>query len=216
MIRNLSGLIATYLLGSIPTAYILGKMLRRIDVRRHGSGNIGATNAFRVLGKKLGTAVLLIDIAKGFAAVALAQNIFYEPVPQVSLNAYICCAALTVVAGHNWTVFLGFKGGKGMATSLGTLLAFSVWIPGFAGTLLITIALWAFVFLVGGFVSLASIAAAVALVPAALFFQVPREIVVFLGVLSMLAIIRHKSNIVRLIQKQESRFNTRNLFRKSS
>ena len=213
MIRLFSGLLAFYLLGSIPSAYILGRLLRRVDVRRHGSGNVGATNAFRVLGKKIGTLVLLADIGKGFAAVALAQRFFYEPDAQISLNVYLCCAALTVVAGHNWTVFLGFKGGKGMATSLGALLAFSVWVPGFAGTLLTIIALWVVVFLVSGYVSLASVAASALLTPSALFFEVNGEVVVFLALLSAFGLIRHKSNIMRLLQKKENRFNTRR-FRK--
>ncbi len=215
MLSIFLGLIVSYLLGSIPTAFLLGRMLRKIDIRQHGSGNVGTTNAFRVLGKRIGTAVLLTDIAKGFAAVRLSQSLFYEPIPEISLNTYLCCAALTVVAGHNWTLFLGFKGGKGMATSLGALLAFAVLIPGFAGTLSCMLALWCVVFLVSGYVSLASVTAAVFLTPTAIFFHVPKEVVVFLAILSILAVFRHKSNIVRLLQKKENRFNTRRLFRKT-
>ncbi len=215
MLSIFQGLIVSYLLGSIPTAFLMGRILRKIDIRQHGSGNVGATNAFRVLGKKIGTAVLLADIAKGFAAVGLAKNLFYEPVPEISLNAYLCCSALTVVAGHNWTVFLSFKGGKGMATSLGALLAFAVLIPGFAGTLLTMLTFWCVVFLVSGYVSLASVAAAILLVPTAIFFHVPKEVIAFLGILSILAVFRHKSNIIRLLQKSENRFNTRRLFKKT-
>jgi len=216
MLTLFLGWVVSYLLGSIPTAFVLGKAIRKIDVRRHGSGNVGATNAFRVLGKKVGTTVLLTDILKGFCAVELARNVFYEPTPHLSLNVYLCCAALCVVAGHNWTIFLGFKGGKGMATSLGTLLAFSFLVQGFAVTLLSVVLLWGVVFLVSGYVSLASVTAAVFLTPAALFFRVPKEIVVFLALLSILALFRHKSNIHRLLHKKENRFNTRKLFRQAS
>jgi len=215
MLNIFLGLIVSYLLGSIPTAFLLGKVLRKIDIRRHGSGNVGATNAFRVLGKKIGTAVLLADIVKGFAAVALAQGFFYEPLPEISLNTYLCCTALTVVAGHNWTLFLSFKGGKGMATSLGALLAFTVLIPGFAGTLTCMLVFWCVVFLVSGYVSLASVTAAIFLTPTAIFFRVPKEVAVFLAILSIVALFRHKSNILRLLQKKESRFNTRRLFKKT-
>jgi len=215
MLNILLGLVVSYLLGSIPTAFLLGRMLRKIDIRRHGSGNVGATNAFRVLGKGIGTAVLAIDIAKGFAAVALGQALFYKPVPHISLNTYLCCVALTVVAGHNWTLFLGFKGGKGMATSLGALAAFAVFIPGFAGTLACMLALWGIVFLVSGYVSLASVLTALLLTPTAVLFRVPKEIIVFLTVLSVLAVFRHKANIVRLLQKKENRFNTRRFFKKT-
>ncbi len=215
MLSIFLGLIVSYLLGSIPTAFLLGRILRKIDIRQHGSGNVGATNAFRVLGKKIGTTVLLTDIVKGFAAVGLAKNLFYETVPEIGLNTYLCCTALTVVAGHNWTVFLGFKGGKGMATSLGALLAFAVLIQGFAGTLLSMLAFWCVVFLVSGYVSLASVASAILLAPTAIFFHVPDEVVVFLGILSILALFRHKSNIIRLIQKSENRFNTHRFFKKT-
>jgi len=215
MLSIFLGLIVSYLLGSVPTAFLLGRTLRRIDIRQHGSGNVGATNAFRVLGKKIGTAVLLGDTAKGFAAVWMCQAFFYEPAPEISLNTYLCCAALTVVAGHNWTLFLGFKGGKGMATSLGALLAFAALIPGFAVTLSCMLALWIVVFLVSGYVSLASVTTALFLAPAAIFFHVPKDVTVFLVPLSLLALIRHKSNIIRLLQKKENRFNTRRLFRKT-
>ena len=105
-----------YLIGSIPVAYIFGRVLKGLDIREHGSGNMGATNAFRVLGKGPGTMVLILDILKGIIPVTLLANVFGL---RDALSLVIISVA--AVAGHNWTVFLGFKGGKGMATSLGIL-----------------------------------------------------------------------------------------------
>ena len=107
-------------------AYIFGRVLKNLDIREHGSGNMGATNAFRVLGKGPGTIVLILDIIKGIIPVTVLANVFGL---EDALSLVIISVA--AVAGHNWTVFLGFKGGKGMATSLGVLIGLAIQLPGF-------------------------------------------------------------------------------------
>ena len=214
--KALTGLLISYLLGSIPVAYCLGKFSKGIDLRKHGSGNLGATNAFRVLGKKIGAAVLLLDISKGLIAVLLADYYFYPEGLGIDKNVFACLASIAVVSGHNWTIFLGFKGGKGIATSLGVLIAFSILVEGFFWLLIVGVFLWLVTFLMSGFVSLASVICSIILPFLAIFFSLPKEIVVFLLILSVLSIIRHKPNIIRLLQKKESRFDTRSLLKKIS
>ena len=117
VLKIVFAVIASYLIGAIPTAYIFGRVLKKIDIRQHGSGNVGATNAFRILGKGPGAAVLLIDVLKGAIVTSLVADIFglTDPLMRVFLGVVVVC-------GHNWTVFLNFKGGKGIATSLGVLV----------------------------------------------------------------------------------------------
>ena len=183
--------------------------MRGIDLRQHGSGNLGATNAFRVLGKTIGTTVLFLDIFKGTAAVLLAKLIFICEGMPISINLFLCLAAISVVCGHNWTIFLGFKGGKGVATSLGVLIAFSVLIEKFIWLVTCVVMLWLFIFLISGFVSLASVISSIFLPLFSIIFKLPFEIFCFLSILAILSLFRHKSNITRLLQKKENRFNPR-------
>src|SRR5665213_1068043 len=145
-----------YLIGSIPVAYIFGRVLKNLDIREHGSGNMGATNAFRVLGKGPGTAVLILDIIKGIIPVTLLANAF-----GLTDALSLVIIGVATVAGHNWTVFLGFKGGKGMATSLGVLIGLAIQFQVLRIILLWVTGTWLVFFLLFGFVSLASIVAAV-------------------------------------------------------
>lgn len=213
MPKLLAGLIISYLLGSIPTAYVFAKYLKNIDLRKHGSGNLGATNAFRVLGKGIGTTVLLLDILKGTIAVLLANSFFYDTGRWLSANIYISACAAAAVCGHNWTIFLKFKGGKGVATSLGALVGFSIIIPGMAGLLLLTLFSWIIIFLFSGFVSLASIICSLLLPVFSYILKLPNEITLLLGLLGAFSVLRHKLNIKRLLQNKENRFNTKNLFK---
>ncbi len=186
--------IVSYLIGSIPTGFLWGKA-RGIDIRTIGSGNIGATNVMRALGKGQGIVVLLIDAAKGFLPVFFAPRIF----PDLDRNVLqiVCCTA--AIAGHNWTCWLNFKGGKGIATSAGALLG-AIWLP-----LLCALAVWGIVFVVFRYVSVASISAAVAM-PVATWLLVPdmpwRIATTILGVV---AIYKHRSNIRRLMAGTENR-----------
>src|SRR3989338_6376943 len=115
------GIILGYLMGAIPTGYIFGRALAGIDIRQHGSGNLGATNVLRVLGKGPGFLVLVLDILKGMLAVALIPDL-------LGLTGTFdrVVLAIAAVCGHNWTVFLNFKGGKGIATSFGVLLGLMI------------------------------------------------------------------------------------------
>jgi len=136
------------------------------------------------------------------------------PQTGISLPFYLCLSAVCAVAGHNWTIFLGFKGGKGVATSLGVLIAFSILIDRFFILVLLVTGLWLILFLATGFVSLASVICSAALPLLGLILRLPASIKIFLIVLGIFSLVRHKANISRLLQKKESRFNTASLFKK--
>lgn len=186
--------VASYFLGSIPTGFLWAKA-RGIDIRKVGSGNIGATNVMRVLGKGPGITVLLIDAAKGFLPVFFASRLFLEV--DSRLLQITCC--ICVIAGHNWTCWLHFKGGKGVATSAGALLAFLP-LP-----LLCALGVWLLVFATGRYVSLASIGAAAAIPIATWFITKDVLLTVFTVVLGAVVIYKHKSNIRRLLAGTENR-----------
>ncbi len=198
-IKIILSLVISYLLGSIPTAYLFGR-LKGIDIRKHGSGNVGATNAFRVLGKWPGIFVLVIDAAKGVLATTVVGDIF-------ALNSvtYRVLLAVAVVAGHNWTVFLQFKGGKGMATSLGVLIGLTIEIAQIRPVLLLSVLIWLACFLLTGFVSLASLVAATFLPLWMLILNQSFELVALGVVFCIFIVLRHRSNIKRLINHKEPR-----------
>lgn len=192
--------IAAYLLGAIPTAYIFGRLLKGLDIRQHGSGNMGATNAFRVLGKGPGIAVLLIDIVKGIIPVAVIS-----PALGVADPLGLVIVGLIAVAGHNWTCFLQFKGGKGIATSLGVLIGLTLEISGLRPVLLGTVGVWLVLFLAFGYVSLASLAAAIALPIFAIMCNAPFAVISLAIFLCVFIVLRHRSNLGRLLKGQENR-----------
>lgn len=192
-----------YLLGSIPTGFLVARA-RGVDIRKAGSGNIGATNAFRVLGKGWGIAVLLMDFAKGLGACLLVPvvvrallNLSVENEGAVTLALV---AAVCAVLGHNFTCWLRFKGGKGIATSAGALAALLPW------ALLIGLAVWVILFALTRYVSLGSIAAALAL-PFATWFTTDGDLslTILATGLALMAILKHRSNIQRLLAGTESR-----------
>ncbi len=197
-------IISSYLLGSIPTAYLLGKALKGIDIRKLGSGNTGATNAFRVLGKPIGISVLFFDILKGFIAVTVLASTLTQPLI-ISKEATVIILGLIAISGHIWPIFLRFKGGKGVATSLGVLLGLVLSIGDLRLVLLISLSSWIVLFLTTGFVSLASISSAIVFFLATFYLVDSIEIIIFSFVVAFFAIIRHKSNIYRLLGKKESR-----------
>lgn len=187
--------IISYLLGSIPTAYLMCKLLRGIDIRTVGSGNVGATNVARAVGKGAGIATLVLDILKGSIAVVCIPLIVGS---RSDLVKIVC--AIGVVCGHNWTIFLKFKGGKGVASTAGALIGLMpvVFLSGFC--------VWGIVFTIWRYVSLASIAAAVS-VPVFLFFYKEPLMYQVLGLaISIITIVRHKENIKRLLKRQEKKF----------
>lgn len=194
------GLLMSYLLGAIPTAYIWGKAFKGIDIREHGSGNVGATNVFRVMGKGPGIVVLIGDILKGAVAVAIVPDLFglTEIVHRVAM-------AVTVVIGHNWTVFLNFQGGKGIATSLGALIGLTMRVAVIRPVLLWTVAVWAASFMLTGFVSLASMIASFFLPMIMVWTNQPIEMICLGVIFCILVTLRHRPNIKRLIAGQEPR-----------
>src|SRR3989338_10699740 len=203
MLWIIPGILISYLIGSIPTAYIFGRLLKGIDIRKFGSGNVGATNALRVLGKPAGIAVLVLDILKGFVAVFFLGNIIAARITGISditarLLLGFCC-----ICGHNWTIFLRFKGGKGMATTLGVLLGLAVNAAGIKVVFALVILTWLVVFAIRRIVSLASILSGIAL-PLYMFLLKQPPILIYSSVLlSILIILRHKSNLKRLLQGME-------------
>jgi len=192
--------VVSYLLGSIPTAYLFARVTKGIDIRQHGSGNVGATNAFRVLGKLAGTIVLLIDILKGILATTLVADFFQfnSVLGRVVLGA-------VVVAGHNWTIFLQFKGGKGIATSLGVLIGIATTIVSIRPVLLATVLAWFITFFLSGFVSLSSIMASLILLIAMILTSQPLEIVCLGIVFCLWIVLRHRPNIKKLLSGTENR-----------
>jgi len=205
MVLTVVALLASYLLGSIPTAYLFGKVLKGVDIRKVGSGNVGATNALRVLGKGAGITVLFLDVLKGLVAVTLLANIFvYQPVLWQAQNLRIfmglCC-----ICGHNWTIFLQFKGGKGIATSFGVLSGLAMKVPGLNIVIGLIILSWFLVFFVFRIVSLASICSAIALVVLSFLFKLPLMLIYLNLLLCVFVIIRHKANLIRIFQGKEPR-----------
>ena len=190
----------SYLLGSIPFGYLLVRIIRGEDVRRSGSGNIGATNVARK-SRGLGVLTLLLDAAKGFLAVQVAALICRFPEHDPRLYRAMALSALLAIVGHMFPVWLGFRGGKGVATALGAFLRFS------AASVLIAVIIFFVVVLVSRRISLGSIVTA-ALFPVVASFFLPRDALI-LGLISaaaVLIIIRHHQNIRRLLSGQEPRF----------
>ena len=191
-----------YLLGSIPTGFLVAKA-RGVDIRTVGSGNIGATNVFRILGKAAGIFVLLADAAKGWVAVYVVARLFagwfYPEAGPSAREWFALCAGVAAILGHNYTCWLHFKGGKGIATSAGVLVAL-VPVP-----LLIILGVWISVFALSRYVSLASICASFVLPFAAWAFGESRTIILVTAALAALAIYKHKANIQRLLNGTENR-----------
>lgn len=201
LLMNVASLVlcflASYLLGSIPWGYLLLRWFKGIDIRRHGSGNIGFTNVLRTAGKPLGALTLILDAGKGWLAVAIiAPALGGEG---GNLEYFLIAAFLGAVAGHVFTPFLGFHGGKGIATGAGALLALS---PAAFG---VCIGLWLAVVALSRYVSLASVIAAAALPPAVYYFERRIALLIFMLLAVVLVIVRHAGNIRRLVRGEERR-----------
>jgi acyl phosphate:glycerol-3-phosphate acyltransferase len=202
-------LLGAYLLGSTPTGYTAARLLKGIDIREHGSGSTGATNVLRTLGTLPGLVVLLIDALKGYGAIALTHWLFnfainHQLIPP-TVNAatwlpwMVASAGLAVVLGHSKSIWLGFSGGKSVATSLGVLLAMS-WMVGLS-----TMGVFGLVFALSRIVSLSSIAGAIAVSLFTIFFHQPLAYILFALTGGFYVIWRHRSNIERLIAGTEPR-----------
>ncbi|MBR0358290.1 MAG: glycerol-3-phosphate 1-O-acyltransferase PlsY [Selenomonadaceae bacterium] len=182
----------SYLLGSIPNGLILGKAIWGVDLRQHGSKNIGATNAWRTIGKAGGISIFALDFLKGAVSAYLGLHLGGSEL------AGVLCGILAI-AGHSWSVFLAFKGGKGVATGLGVIAALMPMVT------LIVFAVWFAIVYFTGYVSLGSIIGA-ALVPIlTLFFGLHTEFLILGLIAAVFIIYRHKSNIERLLNGTESK-----------
>lgn len=192
------GLVLAYLLGSIPSAYVAGRMIKGIDLRQHGSGNLGATNVYRLLGAKVAATVLLFDAAKGALPVLLLPRLF--PSGSNAL-AWAIAYGLAAIAGHVRPIFLLWKGGgKGVATAGGVFAALAP-VPVLISTLVFAFVLWA-----SGYVSLGSLTAAAVLPIAVLVFMGPASPVFVVSVLiGVFVFWTHRANIGRLRRGEESR-----------
>lgn len=198
-------IILSYLAGSLPTSIIAGKVLKSIDIREHGSGNAGATNVFRVLGWKAASVVGIIDLLKGFVATVYISGIAFGDVP-VSHDIVRIAAGLSAVIGHIWTVFSGFKGGKGVLTVIGMFFGLS------PVSVILCIAVASTVFMVTKYVSATSITGAVSLVMIVairkylLMHDIGTALFSLTLLISVLIIFTHRSNIQRLINGTEIKF----------
>jgi glycerol-3-phosphate acyltransferase PlsY len=205
MLRIISGIIISYLVGSIPTAYIFGRLLKGIDIRKFGSGNVGATNALRVLGKGPGISVLVLDILKGLLVVTFFADILSSAVTGISAETLRIIFGLSCICGHNWTVFLKFKGGKGIATTFGVLLGLAIKIGGLKVILALSVITWLVIFFMSRIVSLSSVITGIALSVYMFAFKQSNTLKFLSIILSIFIILRHKSNLKRILQGKESR-----------
>ena len=212
---NLLGIVlVSYLIGSIPFALIAGKLFKGIDLRNYGSGNLGSTNAFRVLGAPLGILVQILDIAKGLFVVLVVTEFFYSHLPFTNYTPFEditvakIIAGVSAIIGHTYSIFAGFKGGKGINTALGVLISLS---PVDAG---ISIGFFILTVLSSGYVSLGSIVASFTF-PLMMFirenyFKVNisgYDTLIFFSIaVSVLLIYNHRANIKRLLYGNENRF----------
>ena len=209
MLTILAILFLSYLVGSIPTSVLMGK-LYGIDIRQHGSGNAGATNTFRVLGWKAGTVTLIIDFAKGWVASGLIAHLRIDPIPP-TLGPFDTATLLQLIAGsmavlgHMFPLFAGFRGGKGVATAAGALMAIVPW------SMLLSITIFVLVLVLTRYVSLASIIAVIsfpiilALQKYVLHAPLDSSLILFSSLLALSIIFAHRSNIQRLLQGTENR-----------
>lgn len=188
--------LASYLLGAIPFGLLIARS-RGIDIRQHGSGNIGATNVLRVLGKPLGIFTFILDALKGFGPVFLAMRLVPGQAEAAGLTA-----GIAAILGHSFPIYLGGKGGKGVATSAGVLIGLA-W-----QAALIGVAVWGAVFFLSRYVSLASILAAAAIPAVSWILYYPGKLAtpIALTLLGLLIILRHRSNLQRLLKGTENRF----------
>ena len=197
----------SYLLGAIPWGFIIGK-LKGVDIREHGSKNIGATNVTRIIGKRWGVLCFFIDFLKGLLPVLLVKTLFpstFFLTPSL-VSIAIILSVLGTVIGHMYPIYLGFKGGKGVSTGAGGLVAITPY------AVICGLLIWVLTFKISKFVSLASITAAVSVAIISFIFSytglynIDTTLLCFIVFISLMAVYKHKSNIKRLIDGTENSF----------
>jgi len=193
-----AAVLLSYILGSVPTAYIYVKALRGMDIREYGSHNPGATNVMRVVSKTHGIAVLGLDLLKGLLAVGLLSQMAAAGLTSSAAGVWSpVLVGLAVICGHNWPVWLRFRGGRGVATSAGVFLMLN-W-----QSVVIALIIFGIVVLATRTVSLGSLAGAVTIPIALLFFKAAAVTTGFAVVAALLIVVRHIPNIKRLLQREE-------------
>jgi glycerol-3-phosphate acyltransferase PlsY len=188
-------LLVSYLLGALPTSYLVARAVRGIDLRQHGSGNLGATNAYRVLGWRAATPIFIIDIAKGWFPVA-----FFPLWDGVTGWGWQLAYGAAAIVGHVFSIYVGLKGGKGVATGAGVFLALAPF------AVLAGLVVWGALLFATGYVSVASIAAAIVLPLVILGVQGAGPVLYLALALSVFVVYAHRANIGRLRRGEEHRF----------
>ena len=199
LVMMIFGALSAYLVGSIPTSFIFAKVLRGIDIRQFGSGNVGATNVFRVVGKLPALFALIIDILKGVFVVTVVARHSYAFRETLDYGFYRAALGYIAICGHIWPVFLGFRGGKGVATMIGATLAIA------PAVFLISGGMWLMIFFLTNYVSLASIILAVSMPVFACILNQPFSTVMFTVATCLMSVYKHKENIKRLLRGEENK-----------
>jgi len=191
--------ILAYLIGSLPTSFLIARAIKGVDIRRVGSKNAGATNVLRSVGKLPALITLIVDILKGTIAVTLIANYFYSFDIGVEYDAYRGLMGLAVVCGHIWSVFLKFRGGKGVATTLGVAIGLTPF------ALMPSALIWFLVFYITNFVSLASIMALLLFPAVACILKYSFYTILFSVAICSISIYKHRDNIKRLVRGEENK-----------
>lgn len=213
--------VLSYLIGSVPWGIIISKATHGFDIRTKGSGNMGATNVFRVLGWKYGVLVQLLDLSKGLLSVVLASYLFnglpfHNATPFQDITVFRLIAGMAAVIGHVYTVFAGFRGGKGISTAIGMVIGVA---PVEAA---IVVGIFLVVVFISGYISLGSIIAAI-MFPTTMFLRENafgveitgyRTLIFFAIALAVFLVYTHRTNIGRLLAKKENRFEKLRLFKR--
>ena len=199
----LVSMFTAYLMGSIPTSLIIARSIKGIDIREHGSGNIGATNLMRVMGKGPGGVALALDILKGMLPVVVLQRFFYTDGLHISLALFNVLMGLCAVCGHIWTIFLRFKGGKGVATTIGVFIGLSPLVTA------IGLIFWLITVMIFRYVSVGSVVMAISLPLLMAIFSQPAEYIMLSILLCLFIVYRHRPNIRRLMEGAEFKIGQR-------
>lgn len=191
--------LSAYLIGSFPTSYLMARRLKGIDIRQVGSGNAGATNVLRSVGKLPALVTLVVDLLKGVFVVTLAANFFYVHLKNIDFDFFRSFLGLIAVCGHVWPIWLKFHGGKGVATTLGVAIGLAPIV------LLPSLVIWLTIFFTTNYVSLASILALISFPIIAIMFNQPFYLITISAAICSLCIFKHSENIKRLLKGQESK-----------
>lgn len=197
IIALIFSVLIAYSLGSFPTSFLIAKTLRGTDIRQVGSKNAGATNVLRTVGALPALITLIVDLLKGLAAVTLVTGFFYSFRKDLDYDFYRSFLGFAAICGHIWPVFLNFRGGKGVATTLGVAigLAPAILLPSFC--------IWMAVFFLTNYVSLASIIALISFPIIAAIFKASFYIIIFSVAICLVSVYKHKDNIGRLLKGEE-------------